>query len=105
MNLSILEGEFFTLTATFYDDNDAETLPASIRYQIYCKTSKELVRDWTDVAIGTSVSIVVTSEDNAIQDDSHQREQKQLVLEATITDEKKKVAKFEWTVENLRGVD
>lgn len=105
MNLSILEGDFFTLTASFYDEEDAAALPASIRYQIYCKTSGTLVRDWTDVVIDTEVEITVTSEDNVIQDDSHNWELKQLILEATITDEKKKSAKFEWRVENLRGVE
>lgn len=105
MNLSILEGQYFTLTTTFFDENDVETVPASVRYQIYCKTSRKLVRDWTDVTADSTVSIIVTSEDNAIQSDQNNREQKQLVLEAAVTSEKRTPAKFEWTVENLRGVE
>ena len=100
----IKENSFYEIEASFFDSEGAAALPASIRYQIQCLTSGKLVRDWTSVTIGTTVSIIVTDEENDIQNDRNNREKKQIVVQATNADGLKTTNTLEWIVDNLKSV-
>ena len=104
MNGTVNEGDSFTVEASFFDSADAVALPSSIRYQVWCKTNKEAVRDWTTVAIGTSVSIAITSSDNRILDTRNSFEQRQLVVQTNPGTSTQQTETLEWRVKNLGGV-
>lgn len=100
----IKEGSFYEVTAYFYDSAGDVALPTDIRYQIFCKTNEKVVRDWTTVPIGTSVTITATADDNAIINDINAREIRQLVVQTNYTDPSLQTTEsIEWEVQNLRG--
>ena len=104
MNGTVNEGDSFDVEASFFDTADAVALPSTIRYQVYCKTNKQVVRDWTNVAIGTSVTINIKPADNAIINSRNSYELRQLVVQTNANTDTKKSEVLEWRVKNLGGV-
>ena len=104
MNGTVNEGDSFEVDAAFFDSSDAVALPSTIRYQVWCKSNKEAVRDWTSVAIGTSVTIPITSTDNRILNPNSTYEIRQLVVQTNAGTSTQKTETLEWRVKNLGGV-
>ena len=103
MSARIKEGSYYEVEASFFDETGAAVTPSKVRYQIWCLTSKRLVRDWTTVQTGSTVSIVATAADNAIQDDKNARETKQMVVQSNYGTTLQMSESTEWEVQNLRG--
>jgi hypothetical protein len=104
----VQEDSAFTLTAKFYDDAaDPWTLsaPTTVRYRIDDVSGGAQIRDWTTVTTGTSVSIVITSTDNAIQQDYRTCERKQITIQANAGLTTQYVDTFHWVVNNVQGID
>ena len=64
------------LTLSFLDKAGALEAPSSVQYRIDCKTSGQAVRDWTGCPPGPSVEIVLTPEDNAMQNAANDSERR-----------------------------
>jgi hypothetical protein len=75
----IKEGSYYEVECSFYDSEGEPSLPGTVHYQIYCKTTNRAVRDTTEVPIGTTVTITATPGDNAIISNRNPWERKQLV--------------------------
>lgn len=104
MNGTVNEGDSFTVEAAFYDSTGAVALPASIRYQVWCKTNETTVRDWTNVGIGTEVTFSIVPSDNRILDTRNKFEQRQLVVQTNAGTDSQQTETMEWRVKNLGGV-
>jgi len=97
------EGSGFTATVYFRNAATADT-PTTARYRIDCLKTGVTVRDWTTLTPSTSISVAITSDDNAIQESCNANERKQLTVEAD-TDLSTQVRNTAyWEVDNIRGV-
>lgn len=96
------EQSYYKVTASFFEDGVA-SLPDTVDYQIYCKTTGTLVRDWTSVTPAESVEITATATDNAIINDVNAREVKQMTIRANAGTDTQYIHKVEWEVVNLGG--
>ena len=99
----IKEGTYYQVEASFYDSAGDVALPSTIHYQVFCVTNGRVVREWTSVPIGTTVSITATPEDNSILNDRNAWERKQMVVKANADTDLQHIETIEWVVDNLRG--
>jgi hypothetical protein len=99
----IKEGTFLEVEASFYDSDEVEALPGTIRYQTNCLTNKQVVRDWTDVPIDTTVAITVPATDNVIIDNKNERERRQLVVQTNHGTDNQVTETITWLIDNIRG--
>lgn len=100
----VKEGSYYEVEAQFFDSSGAAVTPSSVRYQVVCLTTDKIVREWTTVSPGNTVSIIATATDNVIQDDKNQREKKQIVVQSDYDTDLQVTQSHEYIVENLRGV-
>lgn len=102
---SVNEGSAFTATAYFRDEaTQAALSPTTAEYRIDCIETGNQVKDWTTLTPGESVSISITSTDNAIISDGNRRELKQLTVAADRGLSTQSLGRALYRVENLTGV-
>lgn len=89
------------LTLSFVDKAGALAAPSALQYRIDCKTSMQVVRDWTSWPPGPSVEIVLSPDDNAMQDAGNDSERRLVTVIAAygLADEVRDT--FEYYVRNL----
>jgi hypothetical protein len=96
-----------TFTVTSYHRTratKASSVPTTIHYRIDCLTTKREITDWTSVSSpAASNSIIITSTENKILDDSNNNERKQITikLDSGLTTQVMKTKT--WTVDNILG--
>lgn len=92
-----------SVNAYFRDSTNAASAPTTVHYRIDCLTTGTKVLDWTSVSPAVSVTISVTSSQNAIISDNNARERKQITVSADkgTTTETRDTA-F-WICENIEG--
>jgi hypothetical protein len=97
-----------TFTLTSYHRTRAAksaSVPTTIHYRIDCITTKRQITDWTSVSNpAQSNTIVITSTENQILDDSNNRERKQITIKLDSGLATQVMRTKTWTVENLLGV-
>jgi len=73
----------FTATAYFRDRaTAAEDTPTTVEYAVDDQTTGNSITDWTAVSAAGSVSLSITSTENAIQASHHTRERRRLTVTA-----------------------
>lgn len=82
---TINEGEALKVTVRPLSADLAATTPSSMRYRIDDAVQGNAVLDWATLSPGTSVSIIVTSAQNAMRNGCL-KERRQIVLEASDSD-------------------
>lgn len=98
------EGQSFTATFKFFDEDFLASTPSTARYRIDCLTTGGVVRDWVVLAVSQAIDIAVTPSDNQIIDSSNPNETKQMVVQSNYGTDTQSVQATEWIVENLQGV-
>lgn len=99
------ENSSFSATAKFIIRSTATmAAPTTVEYKIYNISSNEVIRDWTTIASAASVTIDITSADNAIRDDRNEYERMALLVAADrgLTTEANELADY-WLT-NVEGV-
>ncbi len=71
------------LTVSFIDKAGALEAPSSVQYRIDCKTSGLVVRGWTAAPAGPSLEVVLSPDDNAMQDPANGSERRLVTVVAT----------------------
>ncbi len=79
----VREGSAFTATAYFRDRaTSAASAPSTVKYRLDNLTTLETVLDWTTATPGTTLSIAVTSTQNAIRSEGSAFERMELTVSA-----------------------
>lgn len=93
------------IVVTYYDGDNVRVVPTAARYRIDCDTTGNIVSDWVDYTpSGTSDTIEVTPEQNAIIVNSNPNERKVLSVETEPGTDDQVTDTFEWLVVNKRGI-
>jgi hypothetical protein len=97
-----------TFTATCYfrtRSTQTASIPTTIHYRVDCLSTKTRITDWTLVSSpAASRTIVITSTENQILDDSHLMEVKQLTVKADDGLSTQVIKPVQWKVRNLQGI-
>lgn len=100
----VKEDSAFTATAYFRTrSTGVAATPTNVKYRIDCLTTGAEIADWTSVSAASSVSISITATHNAIQNDSNQREVKQLTVALDHGLSTQHTETATWIVENVYG--
>jgi len=101
----VLEESNFTATAYFRTRaTKAASTPTTVHYSVEDLQTKRTLTDWTSVSAASSVNISITPTMNEIQDYTHKRERRQLIVMADQGLSTQAVGRVVWVVENLRGL-
>lgn len=100
-----LEGQSFTARFVFLDEDNAPASPLTARYRIDCKTSGQVIVDWTVIdPVSQTVEIRVTPSQNRIINSRNDVERRQMVVQSNYDTDEQAVQESEWDVKNLQGV-
>lgn len=99
------EKSSFTLSAYFRDDANAADTPATVEYRIDCLSTNKNILAWTSVTPGENVSITVKPSENAIQNEGHRKERKQITVAADRNTDTETRDTAIWICENIEGFD
>jgi len=81
---TVNEKTTYFVTITFKDEDGTLVTPTAAYYSLFCETTKtEILTETSIGSLSTSVEIVVTSTQNAIQTASNQSEQKLMTVRFT----------------------
>lgn len=112
MSLVINEGSSFKLQTEFFGLVGLARVPLApnaVRYRIKDVENNRVVRDWTDIATGTSVTITVAAGDNDIWDKSTRnrtrRQSMSIVVQADPGQDFEYDDEFLYEIRNLRGYE
>ena len=96
----------FPVTAYFRDRaSKSGATPTTIHYRVDCLTTKREITDWTLVSTpAQSNSITITTTENQILDDGHNREKKQITIKLDSGLSTQVIKSKTWIVENLQGI-
>ena len=97
----VKEGHSFTATAYFRVDGAASAPGTNIKYRLDNLQTGTQVLDWTDVTPAVSVSIAITSAQNAILNNSNRIEKMQLTVAADRGETNATYGKVTWNIENV----
>jgi hypothetical protein len=92
------------LTITFKDKDGANAAPNSATYRIDCKTTGKAIRATTALPGGATPEIVLTSDENKIQNLNNSSEIKRVTIIGVYGVDDKVTDEFEYEVLNLAGV-
>lgn len=98
---AVIEGAIQKLSVRALDSNLATATPSSARYRIDNLTTGETVKNWTSLTPATSMDILISATDNALQS-CYERERRQVLIEASDSDGPVRVI-HEYDVINLPG--
>lgn len=98
----INEGEALKLTVRPLSADLAATTPTTMRYRIDDVDQGTAVLDWTSLTPGTTVSIVVTSAQNALRN-CRVVEKRQVVVEAVDSDGPLRRT-YDYEISDLQGI-
>ena len=101
----VKERNSITVTAYFRDKSNAADTPATVHYRIDDITTTTKITDWTTVTPGTSVAIVVKSNENRIVNQGDQRERRQITVSSDKGTTTETRDTKEWFIENIGGFD
>lgn len=92
------------VTISLKDKAGAAAAPTAITYRIDCLTTGFNVRPWTAVAPAASVEITLTADDNAIVEESNQRERRRITVVAAYGagGDDQIVDEYDYEVRNLK---
>jgi hypothetical protein len=105
--LTIVEEETtFTATVSHRTRPTKESsTPSTIHYRVDCLSTQQEITDWTSVASpSASNSIVITSTENQILDNSFSTETKQLTIKLDSGLSTQQIKPITWKVRNLQGI-
>lgn len=104
------ESTAFTVIASFFDDtNDvwATSTPTTAKYRIDRINGDpscwQQILDWTTLSAATSISIPITSTDNAIQNDNCHEEMRQITVKANDALSTQYQGEYRYRIVNLAG--
>lgn len=86
------------LTLEFYDQNGDPVVPQSITYDVYCITTDTLLTDDASVSPATSVQIVLTATDTAMQSAANNVEKRRVCVTVTYGASDSRIETFEFRV-------
>lgn len=99
------EAAAFTATANFRTrSTKASSIPTTVHYRVDDLTSQTAITEWTSVSTAASVSIPITSTENAIQGHSNRVERKQLLVKADDGLSTQAIGRVVWQVINHYGL-
>lgn len=93
-----------TVIGVKFRQDEAATIPTSIMYRIDDLNTGAILHDWSSISPASEVSITVTPAQNAIQNDFHGYETRQLLIAADYALDSQYVDAITWNVRNLSGV-
>lgn len=99
---TILEGEAFQVTARALTADLAASTPTSARYRIDDLNRGDAVLDWTSLTPATSMSFIVTTDQNAIRN-GLSRERRQIIVEVSDSDGPIRRT-LEYDIQDLQGI-
>lgn len=79
--------------------------PTNVKYRLDDLATGFVVQDWADVSAASTVSITVTSAQNAIRSDYNVFETKQLTVASDYGLATQYLDTTEWDVRNIRGLN
>lgn len=79
------------------------TTPTNVRYRLDCLSTGKEIADWTAATPGTTATITISPDQNAIQGDGL-RERKQLTVAADYGLSTQYTETLEYWVQNIRGI-
>jgi hypothetical protein len=92
-------------TAYFRQRSDASAqTPTNVRYRLDDLTSGCQILDWTSATPGTSATITITPDQNAMHSQCNTRERRQLSVAADYGLSTQYVESIEYDVENVQGI-
>jgi hypothetical protein len=101
----VKQGSQHVIGVTFRDRETASNVtPTNIRYRIDDLTTGSAVVDWTSVSADDEIEITVTPTQNAMQDECHDREVRQVVVAADYGLSSQFIDSVEYVVENVWNV-
>jgi putative lipase involved disintegration of autophagic bodies len=111
VNNATPERSAFTLTAEFFDDATdvwSVSTPSTAQYRIDRirvgdPSCYQAVLDWTTLSPATSISIPITSDNNAIQNDWNRTEYRLVTVRADSGLATQYMGTFNYQIENLAG--
>lgn len=80
---AFLEGSACLITASFFDTTGSPLVPLALSYRIDDVASGAQILGWTTVAVGSAISILVTSAQNALISNSLNHETHQVLFSVT----------------------
>jgi hypothetical protein len=96
------EASAFIAKVNFRNRTDAEGVsPATARYKIDCMTTRREILGWQTLAPSSSLSINVTSNDNAIQSDSNAYEIRRMTIAVDENTPAQYQDTIDWKVVNI----
>ena len=104
INPDLSEGDSLPLTTSFADVDWVAGTPTSVSYRLDCATTGQTITDWSSLTPGVTVSLTISSTENAILDDSNKRERKVLAIKAIDSGGNQHTETFKYWVRNLQGV-
>jgi hypothetical protein len=101
----VKQGSQHVVAVTFRDrETAANVTPTNVYYRLDDLTTGVAILDWTSVSADDEIEITVTPTQNALQDECHDREVRQLVVAADRGLATQYMDSAEFVVENLRNV-
>src|SRR5688572_9643249 len=98
------EEDAFVWTYKFLDTGGLPSIPTTARYRIECLTTQRMMRDWTEITPASEVEIIITSSDNAINNNRNSTERRLIIIQSNYDTDTQKSTTDEWVVRNLQGV-
>lgn len=101
----VQEGSTLRVRAYFVDpDTDAPTAPTTVRYRVDDLSTNQEMVGWTSVTAATEVIINVAASANVINDQTDNRERRQITVEADAGLSTATRDQRTYFVENIRGI-
>lgn len=76
------EASALDVTTKFRDENNALTIPMTVRVKLTCETTGQTILDWTAITAATTVTVSITPTQNRILNRTNAVERKTLSIEA-----------------------
>lgn len=103
MTVVVKEKSRAVLTVRFLNEAGRLAVPSAISYRIDCRTSGQMVRDWTAVTPGSVIQIGIPSSENAILA-GEAREERVVTIQATYGADDLVNDEYLYVVQNLQFV-
>lgn len=87
----------------FYNTSLVGNVPATMHYNLRCRTTGAVLKDWTAITPATSVQIAIPASLNVIQNDANSEEVKVLTVSANKDLDNEVTQERAYVLKNLDG--
>ena len=101
---TVNEGSTSYLTVDFLDKDGNAAAPSSVSYRVDCLTSGAEIKADTALGASSQVEITLSAADNAIQDQTNERERRLVTVEASFGANDGVKDEYVYMLKNLRKV-